>query len=174
MWLFLVSEVMLFAGLVGSYIVLRLGARSWKPPGFQALELGLPLTNTGVLVLSSLFMFLAGRAVRRDDTAALRAHLAITLLAGIAFVVLQGFEFQRLRDLKLPLSSVFGSVFYTLVAIHAVHVAGGVLGLGAVLAAALRGKYHRRRSTGVDLCGLYWHFVVIVWAFIFTVFYVLD
>jgi cytochrome c oxidase subunit 3 len=173
MVLFLIAEVMLFAALVAAYIVLRLGAKVWKPENFPPLQLGLPLSSTALLCLSAAFLAAGVRSIRRDDAGGLKVYLALTLLSGLTFIGVQWAEFVRLFALGLPMNNLFGSVFYTVVGVHVVHVLGGVVLLSAVLVKAAMGRYHQYRSLGVELASYYWYFVVLVWLFLFAILYLL-
>ena len=163
---------MFFVGIVGSYIVLRFGASEWKPQELRELATGMPVFNTGLLVLSALFMYLGVRAIHRDDPYNLRVYVGITALYGMTFVGVQVYEFVRLQGLVPLEGNVFGSIFYTAAGLHGLHVLGGVVLLGVVLAKAWRGRYHKYRCAGVELASYYWYFVVLVWVFLFLVLYV--
>ena len=171
--LFVVAEIMFFGALVGMYIVLRLGASTWKPPGFPELALGIPLSNTAVLVLSGVFIILASRAIRREDPVGLVSWLYLTLFCGVLFAAVQYFEFVRLLAEELPIQNIFGTVFYTMAGLHALHVVGGALLLSYVIVRAVRGKYHQYQRIGIDLALYYWLLVVVVWMFFFVILYIL-
>ena len=171
--LLLVAEIMFFGALVGMYIVLRFSAESWKPPLFAETALGIPLANTGVLVLSGIFMLLGSRAVREEGRLRLVCWLCLTLLCGAIFAAVQYFEFSSLLEEGLELKNIFGTVFYTMAGLHALHVAGGVLLLSYVIIGAIGGKYSPERRIGVDLVLYYWLMVVLVWIFFFVILYIL-
>ena len=171
--LFIVAEIMFFGALVGMYIVLRLGARAWKPEGFSELAMGLPLSNLAVLVLSGFFILLASRALRREDPIGLVSWLGLTLVSGAVFAGIQLREFSRLIAQELPVQNIFGTVFYSMAGLHGLHVVGGVFLLSYVIIQAIRGKYHQHRRIGVDLALYYWLMVVLVWVFFFGIHYIL-
>ena len=171
--LLLVAEIMFFGALVGMYIVLRFSAESWKPPLFAETALGIPLANTGVLVLSGIFMLLGSRAVREEGRLRLVCWLCLTLLCGAIFAAVQYFEFSSLLEEGLELKNIFGTVFYTMAGLHALHVAGGVLLLSYVIIGSIGGKYSPERRIGVDLVLYYWLMVVLVWIFFFVILYIL-
>ncbi len=171
--LFIVAEIMFFGALVGMYIVLRLGAKSWKPEGFSEQGMGLPLGNLGLLVLSGFFILLASRAIRREDPIGLVSWLCLTLVSGAVFAGIQLLEFSRLIAQELPAQNIFGTVFYSMAGLHGLHVVGGVLLLSYVIIQAIRGKYHEHRRIGVDLVLYYWLMVVLVWVFFFGILYIL-
>jgi len=171
--LFIVAEIMFFGALVGMYIVLRLGAKSWKPEGFPEQGMGLPLGNMALLVLSGFFILLASRAIRREDPIGLVSWLCLTLVSGAVFAGIQLLEFSRLIAQELPAQNIFGTVFYSMAGLHGLHVVGGVLLLSYVIIQAIRGKYHEHRRIGVDLALYYWLLVVVVWMFFFVILYLL-
>jgi cytochrome c oxidase subunit 3 len=173
MLLFLVGEMMFFAGLMSTYIVLRLGAEAWRPRGLPPLWRGLSLGNTLLLCVSGISMYLSRRSIRREDPVGLRLYLGITMALGLSFVAIQAYEYQRLMRIVPMAGNLFGSVFYWTGFLHALHVVVGIILLAFVLWRALRGKYHRYRSTGVTVSSLYWYFVVLVWVFLFIALYVL-
>ena len=171
--LFIVAEIMFFGALVGMYIVLRLGAKSWKPEGFPEQGMGLPLGNMALLVLSGFFILLASRAIRREDLVGLVSWLCLTLVSGAVFAGIQLLEFSRLIAQELPAQNIFGTVFYSMAGLHGLHVVGGVFLLSYVIIQAIRGKYHQHRRIGVDLALYYWLMVVLVWVFFFGILYIL-
>jgi cytochrome c oxidase subunit 3 len=170
--LFLISDTMFFAGLASTYTVLRVGSAQWRPPELPSLVSGLAVSNTVLLFASAASVFLATRAIRREDPIGLRLHLSFSIVLGLTFLAIQIRESMRLLKIVPMDGNLFGSVFYTYVGLHGVHVLGGLIFLGVVLWNALRGKYHRYRATPVLLASYYWYFVVLVWVFIFLGLYV--
>jgi len=173
MVLLIVAETMFFAAFVSTYVVSRTSAGQWRPADLPPLVTPLSIGNSVVLAASGVSMLLALLAVRRDDPVGLKLYLTITCALGLAFVGIQAFEFFRLMQVVPFGGSSFGNCFYVLGGVHGVHVLAGVILLCVVLANAIKGRYHRYRSTGVLLSSFYWWFVVIVWAFLFTALYVL-
>jgi len=172
MVLFLIAEIMFFAGLASTYTVLRNGTAEWKPAGLTSLASGLSIANTVLLFISAGSYFLAARALRREDPNGFRLYLGFTLALATTFVGIQIVETMRLLN-ALPMEgNIFGSVFYTYIWLHGLHVVGGVIFLGYVFVGAFQGRYHRYRHTGVTLAGWYWYFVVLVWVFLFLGLYV--
>ena len=176
--LFLVTETMFFAALVAMYIVLRESAPEgkWRPPGFEQMALGVPLSNLVILVISALILWWGARCLKREDPSGLKVYVAITLVCGLTFLGVQVWEFSRmLGDGVLPLDGrqVFPSVFYACAGLHGAHVLGGVVFLTVILVQSCRGRYHRYRRVPVDFACAYWYFVVIVWIFFFLILYVL-
>ena len=172
MVLVIVAEVMFFGGLASAYTVLRTGAVTWRPPQTPDLVSALSIGNSVILFLSGIAVALAWRAVRRDDPAMFKFYLGTGLALGLVFVGIQGYELARLHRVVPMDGSLFGSIFYTYVGLHAAHVLGGVVLLVRVFVNALRGAYHRYRHAGVMAAAIYWLFVVAVWAFIYLALYV--
>ena len=169
---FLAAEAMFFAGLIGAFIVFRLGSVSWPPPFQPRLPIAVTGVNTFILLLSGLTMRLAVRAIRYGKQAELARFLSVTALLGLAFLAIQGYEWIRLLRFGLTLSSgVYGATFYTLIGCHAVHVLGAVIWLGVVLAMARRGRFTAERRAAVQLCGIYWTFVVGLWPILYGLVY---
>ncbi len=168
--MFIAAEVMFFAGLIGAFIVFRLAAPLW-PPAFQPrLPTAVTGANTAVLLLSGAAMLAAMRAAKRRETAALVRRLAVAALLGVVFLVVQGYEWIRLIGYGLTLSSgVYGGTFYTLIGCHGAHVLGAVSWLGVVLARARNGRY--ASGEPVELCGIYWMFVVGLWPALYALVY---
>lgn len=168
MWVFLVSEIMFFTGLIGSYIVLRLGSAGWPVPG-ETLNTGLLAVNTWVLITSSLTMASALNAAQQGRKAALRRFLLLTALLGLAFLGIKGYDYLHLWHRGFTLSSsLFGSCYFLLTGFHALHVLSGVIVLAALLAAAGRPILSQTTVGRVECSGLYWHFIDIVWVILFA------
>lgn len=172
MLMFLGAETMFFAGLVGAFLVLRLGAQVWPPPLQPRLPVEVTGINTLVLLASGLTMALALRAIRRDDRAGLGRHLGSTAVLGAAFLAVQGYEWARLVQFGLTVSSgVYGATFYTLVGVHGVHVLGALAWVVALWAAARGGRFTARAHLPVALCRMFWSFVVLLWPVLYVLVY---
>ena len=169
---FLAFETMFFGGLLGAFLVFRLSSLHWPPPGQPYLPGVVTWINTGILLGSSVTMRRALRAIRAGDDAGLVYGLGITALLGTIFLAVQGTEWVRLVHFGLTLSSgTYGSIFYTLIGCHGVHVLGAVIWLLVVLPQAVRSRFTGRDHVGVQLCGMYWYFVVGLWPVLFTLVY---
>ncbi|HZU38995.1 MAG TPA: heme-copper oxidase subunit III [Gemmataceae bacterium] len=274
MWIFLVTEIMFFTGLIGTYIVLRLGASSakepWPAPHQVHLIEWVGAVNTFVLICSSLTVVLAHWAISRGDMRRTVLFIGVTLLLGLVFLGIKAFEYrskwqhgiimgrvfdrvgdsrqarpgntddiqgaaylkkvraeleaivadntasasaaragcvQLLADMKsqdensrralsprevservgtllhkdesLPLTPViphgnlWASCYFTMTGIHALHVCGGIVAFSIILLMALFGRLSRRHESVIELTGLYWHFVDIVWIFLFPLLYLI-
>lgn len=172
-WTFLGSEVMFFSGLIVTYLVMR--GRSVTGP-YPNEVLGVPLVgiNTFVLICSSLTMVTALAAIQRGNAGAMRRWLIATAVLGLLFLSGQAFEFATLFRDGLSLSTnLFGATFFTLTGFHGTHVLIGVIWIVFVLARAFKGGITQDNHLAVELVGLYWHFVDIVWIVIFTLVYLL-
>jgi heme/copper-type cytochrome/quinol oxidase subunit 3 len=168
-WLFLASEVMFFTGLIGGYIVLRLGSASWPDPG-EILAVPVLAFNTFVLICSSVTMVLGLQAIQGGDAKRLTVFLLVTALLGLTFLVVKGLDYAHLVHNGFTLSSsLFGSCYYTLTGFHGLHVAGGVVALLVMAAGAARGKFSNRNYVRIEGVGLYWHFVDLVWIILFAI-----
>jgi len=172
-WTFIASEVMFFTGLIVTYIVMR-GRSTSGPLPADVLSVPIVAVNTFVLLASSYTMVTALSAIQRGDARGLRRWLIATAVLGLLFLSGQAFEFISLFNEGASLSSnLFGATFFTLTGFHGMHVLVGVIWIAFVLARAFRGGVTQDNHLAVELVGLYWHFVDIVWIIIFTVVYLL-
>jgi len=139
--------------------------------------LNIPFTSVSafVLLMSSLTMVLALAAVQRGDLRGSRIWLAATALLGMTFIAGQCYEFSQFfyEGLKLQ-GNLFGSTFFVLTGFHGTHVTVGVIWLWSLFAMAVRGRLPQSRALDVEICGLYWHFVDVVWVAIFTLVYLIQ
>jgi heme/copper-type cytochrome/quinol oxidase subunit 3 len=166
------AETMFFAGLVGSFLVFRLANEPWPPLTFPRLPIVVTGINTLFLLYSALTMWRAQQAIRTGMQQRGVRMLLATVLLGVTFLVIQGYEWVKLIDFGLTLSSgVYGATFYTLIGCHALHVLGAVLWLLSVLIRALQGHYSPTRYVGVAVCGMYWHYVVALWPILYILVY---
>jgi cytochrome c oxidase subunit 3/cytochrome o ubiquinol oxidase subunit 3 len=174
MWVFLGSEIMFFTALIGSYIILRVAQPgAWKEPG---VVLNIPITavNTFLLICSSVTMVKAFAAAQDGRQKQLQSWLLATVLIGATFVGVQAYEYSVLiaKDF-VPGEGLYGSTFYTMTGFHGFHVSVGVICLAFVTWKAYRGKYTPTDHRGVEVVGLYWHFVDLVWIILFTIVYLI-
>ena len=174
MWLFLASECLFFGSLIAAYLLYR--DRSVAGP-FPEDVLDIPFTSVSafVLLMSSVSMVLALSAIQRGDRRGLQIWLLATALLGIIFLSGQAFEFTEFHDQGLSLDvNLFGTTFFVLTGFHGAHVSIGVLVLLSLWVMALRGRLTEANALNVELAGLYWHFVDIVWIVIFTLVYLVQ
>jgi cytochrome c oxidase subunit III len=170
------AEFMLFVGLVGAFLVFRMGSITWPPPAQMDIRLPIAVTgiNTVILLLSGYTVIQALRSIRRDHQRELKLWLVSTGVLGIFFLVVQGTEWSRLVHHGLTLSSgIYGSIFYVLIGCHALHVFGAVVWLLVVLILAIFGRFSANRHVGVELCAIYWSFVVALWPLLYVLVYLL-
>lgn len=182
MWVFLLSEVMFFTSLIGTYVILRFAHPDhFAGPG-EVLNVPLTAINTFVLICSSVTMVKAYAAIERDDQTRLKLWLLATIVLGSAFVGVQVYEYIHLvHDGFVPVADaygaeggpLYGSTFYLMTGFHGLHVSIGVGALIWVLLRAMRGHFTSRRLGAVEAVGLYWHFVDLVWIVLFTIVYLI-
>jgi heme/copper-type cytochrome/quinol oxidase subunit 3 len=174
MWTFIGSECLLFGSLISTYLVYQ-GKSVTGPTTHEILNIPLTSISTFVLLMSSLAMVLALAAVTRGDTLWTRVWLAATSVLGLMFLGFQVYEFMSFVHEGLTLqTNLFGSTFFVLTGTHGAHVAVGVLWLLSLLVRSFQGKLGADKALNVELAGLYWHFVDVVWIVIFTVVYLLQ
>jgi heme/copper-type cytochrome/quinol oxidase subunit 3 len=174
MWVFLGSECLFFGTLISTFLLYR--TRIGEGPGAADI-FDIPFTSISsfILLMSSLTMVLAHHAAGRRDWRRMRVWLLATALLGMTFLAGQVFEFTVFVDHGLTVStSPFGASFFTLTSFHGGHVAIGVLMLLAVAMQSFSGRLKEGQGFDIELVGLYWHFVDIVWIVIFTVVYLLQ
>ena len=198
MWVFLASDVMFFTALIGTYIILRFSTDlPWAQPG---AVLNVPLTafNTFLLICSSVSMVKAYAAISDGDQTGLKRWLLITILCGAAFVGVQVYEYIKLVSHGVTpagftegsdiaqlaaadpvrygagTAGLFGSTFFSMTGFHGFHVTCGVVAMTYLyITKVLPGKYSRHDYGGIEVVGLYWHFVDLVWIILFTIVYLI-
>jgi cytochrome c oxidase subunit 3/cytochrome o ubiquinol oxidase subunit 3 len=174
MWLFLGSECLLFGGLISTYMLYR-GRVSDGPTPEQIYDIPFTSVSSFVLLMSSLTMVLAVSAAHKRDDRGTNLWLTVTALLGATFVGGQVYEFTAFYNEGLGFTtSLFGSSFYTLTGFHGVHVTVGIIMLLAFVAINKRSRVPGSKSESVEMIGLYWHFVDIVWIIIFTLVYLIP
>ncbi len=172
MWLFLASEVMFFTALISVYVILRMGHPAWPgPEGHLNVVMG--TINTIVLIGSSVTIVLALAASEQGRLSSARGWLLLTALLGAVFLAIKAFEYHaKLTHHILPSTNVFWSSYYTLTGFHALHVIGGI-GFNLYVASRMQVRVWELFKQRLELAGLYWHFVDIVWIFLFPLLYLL-
>ena len=173
-WIFLASEIMFFAGLIGSYIVLRVANPDVFTEGHHHLNIKMAAVNTIILICSSLTMALAVKAAQHGNSAGVRNFLLLTAALGTAFCAVKYFEYTAKFDHHIyPSTSIFFSCYFTMTGVHVVHVIGGILPMFFMGLLAGGGRFCKPGNTTVELVGLYWHFVDVVWIFLFPMLYLI-
>ena len=174
-WLFLASEIMLFATLFTSYIVLRMGSTSW-PWGWDVLNVPLATLNTVILIASSVTIVMAYARAYDKDKGGFQKWMAATLLLSLGFLVVKGFEYGHEFALGIgPHTSVFYAIYFTTTGLHGIHILGGILVNSGLLYMSTNDEdwTHPPFLGRVEGAGLYWHFVDVVWIFLFPALYLL-
>ena len=174
-WLFLASEVMLFGGLFSAYILLRVGATEW-PLGSTLLNVPIGTVNTIILIASSMTMVMSWASLKLNDFSKYKLYMGLTVLLALTFLVVKGFEYaDKFEHEHFPWESTYLAIYFTLTGLHALHIVGGIIvnayfwGPGSAMWRTERERFTNR----VEAAGLYWHFVDLVWIFLFPVLYLL-
>ncbi len=173
MWNFLAADAMTFGALLAGYGALRYGDPTWPKP---SSILGIPLTAfmTFLLICSSVTMVEALAGIRQGNRAKFARFLGLTILGGAMFLGLQAYEWTHLLEHGQSISkNNFGATFFILTGFHGMHVFGGVVYLSIILLLGLRGRFSAHNNSEVEIAGLYWHFVDLVWILVFTFVYLL-
>ena len=175
MWCFLGTEVVIFGALIGRVLGIWTGDREAHKILTEPLpSLLLVSVNTFILLVSSLFVVLGLDAIQKGNRSRLAMWLSLTAVLGVAFLGVQAYEYNKLVHEGLTISSSqFGSAFFFLTGNHGLHVLIGVIWCAVVIVNALRGAYSETENMGVEIFGLYWHFVDVVWIIIFTLVYLI-
>lgn len=174
--LFIASEVMFFAALFGAYFNVKATAPNWNEMTDFMTPWPWAVAITIVLVTSSFTMQWATMRIRKGDRTGMNRGLLITLILGILFFVLVAIEYYTLithEDFGIN-SGIYGTLFYTMTGFHGAHVLGGVIGIAVVLSRGLAGQFSAKHHSAVEAIHYYWHFVDIVWIFLFLIIYVLK
>jgi heme/copper-type cytochrome/quinol oxidase subunit 3 len=175
MWLFLAGDAMSFGCLIVGYGILRHASNKWPVPK-DVLGINLTAFMTFLLIVSSVWMVLALAAIQEGNKARFQKFLGLVILGGAMFLGCQAYEWTHLLGYRLPelkiffSTDLFATTFFVLTGFHGMHVTGGVIYNSCVLAAVTRGRYQAKH---VEIAGLYWHFVDLVWILIFTFVYLL-
>lgn len=182
MLLFIGSETMFFAGLFGAYFNARAAAvaqgQVWPPPGLEhVIEPGLvPVVATIILVASSFTMQWALWRIRKGDRTGMNRALGVTLIMGVVFLGMQAFDYYELLvEEGFGINSgIYGTLFFTMTGFHGAHVFGGVVGIAIILLRGLTGQFSGKHHVAVEAVSAYWHFVDVVWIFLFATLYFLK
>ena len=189
MWIFLIGDTMSFGALLAAYAAIRAGAGviGWVPPS-DILGIELTAFMTFLLICSSVTMVKALEAIQKGNVGRMCDFLGLTILGGIIFLGLQAYEWTHLIKHGLTLtgipehglsgeaitgSTLFGPTFYAITGFHGLHVTGGVIYLIVILRNGWSGRYTADFNHEVEIVGLYWHFVDLIWIMVFTFIYLL-
>lgn len=174
-WCFLASEVMLFGGLFSALVLIRTGAAAW-PHGWELLNVPLATFNTLVLITSSVTMVMSWTSLAMKDFGRYRRFMGLTILLGLVFLVVKAFEYgHKFSHHHFPKTEMFYAIYFTLTGLHGFHVLGGVIVNTYFLfpGSALWREDAEQFTGRIECAGLYWHFVDLVWIFLFPVLYLL-
>ena len=171
MLLFIASEVMLFGSFFTAYFFIRVvNGYPWPPEGFE-LPRYVAGVNTAILVTSSFTMHWSLQSIRRGNRAGMQAGLVLTFLMGLTFLLTQLIEYSRVGF--APHDNAFTTVFFSLTGLHGAHVFVGLTILLFMTIRAYRGHFSPEHHYGVELGGIYWHFVDIMWIVVYTTVYII-
>lgn len=166
-WWFLASEIVIFGGLIATYILYRLHHPEWAAETIHTIQ-WVGATNTTVLLTSSLTMILSHHAVEERNLRQAGFTLALTILGGLIFLGLKAYEYtHEIAHGFVPARSLFWSFYFLMTGLHALHVVGGLVANTVVLRGFKRGFASHR----IESVGIYWHFVDVVWIFLFPLLY---
>ena len=192
MWVFLITEIMFFGGMFLAYTIYRTTFPVIFGLASSSLNLPIGATNTCVLLLSSFTMVMAVRAAQLGQKRMIIFFLIITMLFGFAFLGIKAYEWtEKFEEHHVPAQAsfhldgvtgpdqqghakLFFSLYFAMTGLHALHMVVGVCILSFIILQTARGTYSAKYYTPVDIAGLYWHFVDIVWIFLFPLFYLID
>jgi heme/copper-type cytochrome/quinol oxidase subunit 3 len=173
-WIFIGSETLFFGSLISTFMVYKSAAVTGPYP-HEVLNIPITSVSTFVLLTSSLAMVLALNAVQRGSRGGALTWLLMTAFFGLIFLGFQAYEFTTFVHEGLTIqANVFGSAFFVLTGFHGVHVSVGVIWLLTLALLTARGKIKPEQALNVELAGLYWHFVDVVWIAIFTLIYLIP
>ena|ERR1035441_1333185 len=171
-WALIASEIVLFAGLFGSFILMRMIHPEWAEEA-RHLNLVAGTLNSLVLLVSNLFMMKASNSVRDSNPDGVKKFLALTMLMGVLFLGVKAYEYtNEFAHGEFPSSLGFWSFYFLMTGIHATHILGGLVALGILYIKALKGTLGPMQGR-VALTGMYWSFVEVVWIFLFPMLYLL-
>jgi len=190
MWLFLITEVMFFGGMFAAYLVYRLSYYNAWVAGSQTMEIGLGAANTAVLICSSLTMVLAVHSAKLGKRRLTALFLFATLVLGLTFLGIKGveyhghfahhefpgpgFHFEHAGNFDPRQVEMFFSLYFAMTGMHALHMIIGAGLLTWLLVANARGRFSATYNSPVELVGLYWHFVDLVWIYLFPLLYLIS
>lgn len=175
MWVFLVTEALLFGGLFMTYTVYRIKYPEMFFEEHQKLNVMLGTVNTVVLICSSLAVAVGIAAIKRGRQAVLKLCLFLTIVLGAVFMTIKYFEWTAdFHEGLYPSTNIFFSLYFTMTGLHGLHVLGGMAVLTVMLILTFRGTINRAYNTPVEVAGIYWHFVDLVWIYLYPLLYLVG
>lgn len=175
-WLFLASEVMLFGALFSAYVLIRVGSSNWLYGSAKDLNVPIGTTNTAVLITSSITMVMAWASLKLKQFNKFRIYQTLTILLGLTFLLIKSYEYsEKFHHGHYPSVHDFFALYFVLTGLHALHVFAGMVVNGYHLFTSRRWwqRDPERFTNRVEVAGLFWHFVDLVWIFLFPVLYLL-
>lgn len=175
LWLFLASEIMLFGGLFSAYVLLRVGAESW-PHGSQYLNIPLATLNTVILISSSVTVVMAWASLLKKNFTSYRKYMLLTLLCSFLFLGIKYIEYSaKFHHGYFPRTNNFFGIYFVMTGLHMLHVIGGIVVFAYLLfpGSKMWLKNPEQYTNRIEYAGLYWHFVDLVWIFLFPSLYLL-
>lgn len=179
MWLYLMTDAMTFAGFLLGYALLRVRIADWPKPS-DILGLSLATIMTTILIISSVTLVIAQAKCEIKDRKGMIKYLIFTIIGGALFLGLQAYEYNHLAHaFHMSLSNfggghpLFASTFFVITGFHGLHVLCGAIYLTVILGRAIAGKYDKGNSQEIEIAGLFWHFVDLVWILVFTFMYLI-
>lgn len=172
MLLLITIETMVFATFISSYLFLRFNAAAWPPGEIEPPDLVLPITNSLILLASSAAVYWADRGIKKGDQKRLKIGMGAGIFLGVVFLVLKIVEY---RDVDYYWdTNAYGSIIWAIIIFHSTHV-GAVVAKGCVMEfLAFRGYFTEKRHLGIDINGIYWHFVALIWIPLFITIYLVP
>jgi len=175
MWLFLGTEIMLFGGLFAAYAIFRAKYPEMFLEQHQELNREMGAVNTCILIFSSLTMATAVTAVQKGRKMMAGIFILITIICGLGFGVVKYFEYgAKFSHHIYPDTSIFFSLYFMMTGLHMLHVFIGLVVLGVIMVLTFKGKFNEKYSTPVELGGLYWHLVDLIWIYLFPLLYLVG
>lgn len=175
MWLFLGTEILLFGGLFAAYSIFRAKFPEIYLESHKLLDLKLGTINTLVLIFSSFTMALGVSSAQKGENKKLQILLAITIICGLIFGINKYFEYShKFHDGIFPSTNIFFGVYFLMTGLHMLHVLVGLCILGTILVLAHKGKFTKEYNTPVEVSGLYWHLVDLIWIYLFPLLYLIG
>jgi cytochrome c oxidase subunit 3 len=174
-WTFLATEVLLFGGLFTTYIVYRLKYPELFYTEHLKLSRPLGMVNTLILITSSLTMALGIASIKQGKQMATRVYISLTIAMACGFLGIKYLEWSEdFAHGLFPGTNLFFSLYFMMTGLHGIHVIAGIVALSCILVMAFRGKFSEEYSTPVEISGLYWHFVDLVWIYLFPLLYLVG
>ena len=174
MWLFIIVDGLSFTGLLIAGIALRAASPEIWPVAGELLNIPLTAFNTFLLICTSFTMVMALNCVQKGDQTGLKKFLGLTMAGGVVFLGIQVYEYSHFIMVDfLPSTSIYAAVFYVTTCFHGLHVLSGVIYIGCILRMAGLNAYSADNWDHVEILGLFWHFVDLVWILVFTIIYLI-